>query len=201
MISGAGRLLLRRVPPQRGSSHALRCAVARCAALPRTRRAAAMTAAAASSSPPAAAASPAAEGEEGPPLFSFGVLTDVQYAPIPDGASFGGTPRYYRHALEALRCAPRRAPRRLRSAAALVLLQWLDATRRRARSEAVTDWRTRDLSCALHLGDILDGFCPKARCVAAALRAQRVNAAAHTCPPLAHAGLERGGAAQRAGRV
>jgi hypothetical protein len=27
----------------------------------------------------------------------------------------------------------------------------------------VADWRTRDLSFALHLGDILDGFCPKAR--------------------------------------
>ncbi|CAM6086523.1 unnamed protein product [Calypogeia fissa] len=36
------------------------------------------------------------------PLFSFGVITDVQYADIPDGASFLGTPRFYRHALEVL---------------------------------------------------------------------------------------------------
>ena len=27
----------------------------------------------------------------------------------------------------------------------------------------MADWRTRELTCALHLGDILDGFCPKAR--------------------------------------
>ena len=51
--------------------------------------------------------------DDGPPLFSFAILTDVQYADIPDGASYGGTPRYYRHALEALRCAPAR-PRCLR---------------------------------------------------------------------------------------
>ena len=56
-------------------------------------------------SPPAGAAAVDGECDE-PPLFSFAVLSDVQYADIPDGASFGGTPRYYRHALEALRCAP-----------------------------------------------------------------------------------------------
>ncbi|KAJ8748032.1 hypothetical protein K2173_011853 [Erythroxylum novogranatense] len=31
------------------------------------------------------------------PLFSFGVISDVQYADIPDGKSFLGIPRYYRH--------------------------------------------------------------------------------------------------------
>ena len=35
------------------------------------------------------------------PLMTFGVLADIQYAPIPDGFSFSGTPRYYRHALQA----------------------------------------------------------------------------------------------------
>lgn len=35
------------------------------------------------------------------PLFSFGILTDIQYAPIPDGHSYNGTPRYYRHAIAA----------------------------------------------------------------------------------------------------
>jgi manganese-dependent ADP-ribose/CDP-alcohol diphosphatase len=35
------------------------------------------------------------------PLITFGVLADIQYAPIPDGFSFGGRPRYYRHALKA----------------------------------------------------------------------------------------------------
>ena len=33
------------------------------------------------------------------PLTTFGVLADIQYAPIPDGFSYGGVPRYYRHSL------------------------------------------------------------------------------------------------------
>eukprot|EP00889_Picochlorum_renovo_P000925 jgi/Picre1/27955/NNA_000916.t1 len=33
-------------------------------------------------------------------LFSFGIISDVQWAPIPDGHSFHGTPRYYADALE-----------------------------------------------------------------------------------------------------
>ena len=39
------------------------------------------------------------------PLFSFGVITDVQYADIPDGRSFLGVPRYYRHSLLVLQRA------------------------------------------------------------------------------------------------
>eukprot|EP00521_Asterionellopsis_glacialis_P008105 CAMPEP_0195287298 /NCGR_PEP_ID=MMETSP0707-20130614/4415_1 /TAXON_ID=33640 /ORGANISM="Asterionellopsis glacialis, Strain CCMP134" /LENGTH=410 /DNA_ID=CAMNT_0040347045 /DNA_START=184 /DNA_END=1416 /DNA_ORIENTATION=- len=34
------------------------------------------------------------------PHFSFGVVADIQYANIPDGFSFGGAKRYYRHSLE-----------------------------------------------------------------------------------------------------
>lgn len=30
------------------------------------------------------------------PLFSFGCVSDVQYADIPDGCSFHGVPRFYR---------------------------------------------------------------------------------------------------------
>lgn len=37
-----------------------------------------------------------------PPLFRFGVVSDVQHADIPDGKSFGGVPRYYRNALVSL---------------------------------------------------------------------------------------------------
>ena len=36
------------------------------------------------------------------PLLTFGVIADVQYAPIPDGASYSGTPRYYTAALPSL---------------------------------------------------------------------------------------------------
>ncbi|KAL1534719.1 manganese-dependent ADP-ribose/CDP-alcohol diphosphatase-like [Salvia divinorum] len=43
------------------------------------------------------------EGEE--PLASFGVISDVQYADIPDGLSFLGVPRYYRHSLNVLQRA------------------------------------------------------------------------------------------------
>ncbi|CAB9499329.1 dependent ADP-ribose/CDP-alcohol diphosphatase [Seminavis robusta] len=32
------------------------------------------------------------------PDFTFGLIADIQYAPIPDGFSYGGVPRYYRHA-------------------------------------------------------------------------------------------------------
>lgn len=33
------------------------------------------------------------------PNFSFGLIADIQYAPIPDGASYSGNPRYYEHSL------------------------------------------------------------------------------------------------------
>lgn len=36
-------------------------------------------------------------------LFSFGVVSDVQYADIPDGLSFHGVPRFYRNSLLGLR--------------------------------------------------------------------------------------------------
>jgi len=32
-------------------------------------------------------------------MLKFGILADIQYAPIDDGYSFSGTPRYYRHSL------------------------------------------------------------------------------------------------------
>ncbi|XP_022878451.1 manganese-dependent ADP-ribose/CDP-alcohol diphosphatase-like [Olea europaea var. sylvestris] len=35
--------------------------------------------------------------KEKKPLVSFGVISDVQYADIPDGHSYLGVPRYYRH--------------------------------------------------------------------------------------------------------
>lgn len=38
-------------------------------------------------------------GDRHQPLISIGVIADIQHAPIPDGHSFSGTPRYYRHAL------------------------------------------------------------------------------------------------------
>lgn len=65
------------------------------------------------------------------PLFSFGVITDIQYADIDDGKSFLGVPRYYRHALLALQRA---------------VQSW------NAKG---------DLAFAVHFGDIVDGYCPK----------------------------------------
>ena len=43
------------------------------------------------------------------------------------------------------------------------------------RSEAVADWRPRELACAMHLGDILDGFCPKARSPVSGARAREAE--------------------------
>ncbi|XP_061355241.1 manganese-dependent ADP-ribose/CDP-alcohol diphosphatase-like [Gastrolobium bilobum] len=65
------------------------------------------------------------------PLFSFGLISDVQYADIPDGRSFLGVPRYYRHSI-------------------LVL--------QRAVKEWNTHQKHKFV---INFGDIVDGFCPK----------------------------------------
>ncbi|KAJ4712435.1 manganese-dependent ADP-ribose/CDP-alcohol diphosphatase [Melia azedarach] len=65
------------------------------------------------------------------PLFSFGVISDVQYADIPDGRSFIGVPRYYRHSLLVLQRA---------------VQNWNNHQK---------------LKFAINFGDIVDGFCPK----------------------------------------
>ncbi|KAK9816313.1 hypothetical protein WJX74_010391 [Apatococcus lobatus] len=43
-------------------------------------------------------------GEEpiGEPLFTFGVISDIQYADVPDGTSYTGTSRYYRAAMDSM---------------------------------------------------------------------------------------------------
>ncbi|KAK9278295.1 hypothetical protein L1049_027860 [Liquidambar formosana] len=70
-----------------------------------------------------------AQGKQ--PLFSFGAISDVQYADIPDGRSFLGVPRYYRHSILVLQRAVRK---------------WNDHQK---------------LKFAINLGDLVDGFCPK----------------------------------------
>ncbi|XP_021749831.1 manganese-dependent ADP-ribose/CDP-alcohol diphosphatase-like [Chenopodium quinoa] len=70
-----------------------------------------------------------AQGKQ--PLFSFGIISDVQYADIPDGRSFLGVPRYYRHSVLVLERA---------------VQNWN---------------RLQHLSFAVNFGDIVDGFCPK----------------------------------------
>eukprot|EP00252_Welwitschia_mirabilis_P007585 TRINITY_DN19113_c0_g1_i2.p1 TRINITY_DN19113_c0_g1~~TRINITY_DN19113_c0_g1_i2.p1 ORF type:complete len:326 (-),score=53.39 TRINITY_DN19113_c0_g1_i2:152-1129(-) len=74
------------------------------------------------------------------PLFSFGVITDVQYADIPDGHSFLGIPRYYRHSIQVLKRAVKK---------------WN---------------QKGDIQFAMHFGDIVDGFCPKEESRSAVLR-------------------------------
>uniref|UniRef100_A0A2P2IMR7 Manganese-dependent ADP-ribose/CDP-alcohol diphosphatase n=1 Tax=Rhizophora mucronata TaxID=61149 RepID=A0A2P2IMR7_RHIMU len=66
-----------------------------------------------------------------PPLFSFGVISDVQYADIPDGRSFLGVPRYYRHSFNVLE---------------------------RAVETWNNQWKHKFV---MNFGDIVDGFCPK----------------------------------------
>ena len=48
---------------------------------------------------------PQYSGSAHAPLFRFGVISDVQWGDLPDGASFHGTPRYYREALVSARRA------------------------------------------------------------------------------------------------
>ena len=43
---------------------------------------------------------PMDSGEGSSPRFTVGVIADIQYAPIDDGYSYTGTPRFYRHSLE-----------------------------------------------------------------------------------------------------
>ncbi|XP_010555507.1 PREDICTED: manganese-dependent ADP-ribose/CDP-alcohol diphosphatase [Tarenaya hassleriana] len=73
----------------------------------------------------------------GSPLFSFGVIADVQYADIPDGHSFLGVPRYYRHSMLVLQRAVRK---------------WN---------------QHGNLKFVINFGDIVDGFCPKDQSLAA----------------------------------
>ncbi|OMO87558.1 hypothetical protein COLO4_20637 [Corchorus olitorius] len=65
------------------------------------------------------------------PLFSFGVISDVQYADIPDGHSFLGVPRYYRHSMLVLQRA---------------VQSWNNH---------------KKLNFAINFGDIVDEHCPK----------------------------------------
>lgn len=69
--------------------------------------------------------------QEKQPLFSFGVISDVQYADIPDGRSFIGVPRYYRHSILVLQRA---------------VQNWNCYQK---------------LKFTINFGDIVDGFCPK----------------------------------------
>ncbi|CAL0325325.1 unnamed protein product [Lupinus luteus] len=65
------------------------------------------------------------------PLFSFGLISDVQFADIPDGRSFLGVPRYYRHSFLVLQRAVK---------------EWNNHQRHKF---------------VINLGDIVDGYCPK----------------------------------------
>lgn len=65
------------------------------------------------------------------PLFSFGLISDVQYADIPDGRSFLGVPRYYRHSIHVLQRAVK---------------EWNAHQKHKF---------------VINFGDIVDGFCPK----------------------------------------
>lgn len=66
------------------------------------------------------------------PLFSFGVISDVQYADISDGYSFIGVPRYYRHSIQVLQRA---------------VQKWNNHGM---------------LKFVMNFGDIVDGKCPQA---------------------------------------
>ncbi|CAO2200378.1 unnamed protein product [Urochloa humidicola] len=79
-----------------------------------------------------------APAKDPPPLFSFGVIADVQYADIPDGRSFLGVPRYYRHSLSVLRRA---------------VQSWNTAA--------------GDVRFCVNFGDIVDGTCPRDRSLSA----------------------------------
>ncbi|XP_042435128.1 manganese-dependent ADP-ribose/CDP-alcohol diphosphatase-like [Zingiber officinale] len=80
------------------------------------------------------------DGHAKQPLFSFGVITDIQYADIPNGHSFHGVPRYYRHSIQVLQRAVR---------------QWND------------DQKKKKVQFSMNFGDIVDGYCPKSESLSA----------------------------------
>lgn len=65
--------------------------------------------------------------------MQFGIISDIQYADIPDGRSFHGVPRYYRNSLVGLQRA-------------------VDGWQRHGQ-----------LDFSIHFGDIIDGFHPKGK--------------------------------------
>jgi len=71
------------------------------------------------------------------------MIADIQYAPIPDGFSFTGTPRYYRHALE----ATKRAFDTFRT--------YKNENENRIKNENWND----GVHLVVNLGDIIDGKC------------------------------------------
>lgn len=81
------------------------------------------------------ASQPALHPRQSQRLLRIGVVSDIQYADIPDGKSYHGVPRYYRNSLAAL--------------SSVVIPEW-------ASPEVAVD-------LAMHFGDILDGFQPKDR--------------------------------------
>ena len=95
-------------------------------------------------------------------LFRAGIISDIQYADIPDGKSFGGIPRYYRSTMQGLQRQVRLALlSRLFSCAGCV------ATHQQLYGRAVAAWRQQNVDCAIHFGDVLDGFHPKAQSLSA----------------------------------
>lgn len=95
------------------------------------------------------------ETETQTPLFSVGVIADIQYAPIPNGFSYLGTPRYYRHSLEVTKHA---------------FETFRDYRRPRDTSHKFNDDYGEDeeltgdgeeigVDLVINLGDIIDGKC------------------------------------------
>jgi manganese-dependent ADP-ribose/CDP-alcohol diphosphatase len=105
----------------------------------------------------------AREKQKAPLLFSVGMIADIQYAPIPDGTSFTGTPRYYRHSLEATKDAFR----------AFAEYQKPVGSDKEISNDSENDGEELDESCSddsggdggdgvdlvVNLGDIVDGKC------------------------------------------
>ncbi|XP_042440479.1 manganese-dependent ADP-ribose/CDP-alcohol diphosphatase-like [Zingiber officinale] len=81
------------------------------------------------------------DGHAKQPLFSFGVITDIQYADIPNGHSFHGVPRYYRHSIQVLQRA---------------VQQWNDDQKKKKK-----------VQFSMNFGDIVDGYCPKSESLSA----------------------------------
>eukprot|EP00696_Hemimastix_kukwesjijk_P013658 gnl/Hemi2/27104_TR9105_c0_g2_i1.p1 gnl/Hemi2/27104_TR9105_c0_g2~~gnl/Hemi2/27104_TR9105_c0_g2_i1.p1 ORF type:complete len:221 (-),score=29.58 gnl/Hemi2/27104_TR9105_c0_g2_i1:3-665(-) len=106
------------------------------------------------------------------PLFSFGLISDVQYADIDNRRSFAGATRHYRHALSHLEEAVaswnyRHLPRSCAASSPSAATPSASpstppSTPPSAPSSASSASSSLPrLAFAMHLGDLIDGFNPK----------------------------------------
>ena len=93
------------------------------------------------------------------PLCSVGMIADIQYAPIPDGHSYTGTPRYYRHSLEATKHAFEAFRDYKKPGSGDSGSPRCSSSNNSSSSSSSSSNNRRGVDLVVNLGDIIDGKC------------------------------------------